>query len=238
MNYRRGFHRVYAVLTVAWVVVVLFTQPHDSLKFWQAIPIPTFEELSKSLAVPPEIKLGANSAVAWNSDWTVLEPQPASRTQKVLWLSLRFCSSLPRSATSPCFSFCPGSCEGSRWGHTISGLPVVAPRFVRLFRLSTMSDFRTCELCDLDYNAATFNAASNPHRCEPEALVARIVALKEALKSERKRSQPKQGCGHTVDCAVHNSPALPSGPCDCGATLAPELHSLDRHASMASSELR
>ena len=86
-----------------------------------------------------------------------------------------------------------------------------------------MSNFRTCELCDRDYNAATFNAASNPHRCEPEALVARILALKEALKSERKRSQPKQGCGHTADCAVHNGLELPVGPCDCGAVAAAEL---------------
>jgi len=67
---------------------------------------------------------------------------------------------------------------------------------VRLFKLSTMSDFRTCELCDVVFNAHMSNAATDPHRCEPAALVARILALKEALKSERKRSQPKQGCGH------------------------------------------
>jgi hypothetical protein len=50
--------------------------------------------------------------------------------------------------------------------------------FVRLFELSTMSTFTSCELCNRDYNAATFNAGSNPHRCEPEALVARILALR------------------------------------------------------------
>ena len=87
MNSRRGFQRLYVVLTLAWAAAVLFTQPNDTLKFWQATPVPTFEELSKSLAPPPEIKLGANSAVAWNSDWKVLEPQPASRTQKILWLA-------------------------------------------------------------------------------------------------------------------------------------------------------
>jgi hypothetical protein len=23
-------------------------------------------------------------------------------------------------------------------------------------------------------------------------------------------------CGHTSDCALHNAPAMPLGPCDCG----------------------
>jgi hypothetical protein len=87
-----------------------------------------------------------------------------------------------------------------------------------------MSRFTTCELCEVVFNAETSNAATNPHRCEPADLVTRIVALKEALKSERKRSQPKQGCGHTVDCAVHSSPGLPSEPCDCGAALGVEEH--------------
>lgn len=27
-------------------------------------------------------------------------------------------------------------------------------------------------------------------------------------------------CGHASDCAVHNEPAFPAGPCDCGAQLA------------------
>jgi len=86
MNHRRGFKRVYVVLTVAWVAAVSLTQPRDRLKFWQATPIPTFEEFQKTFPMPPDVKFGANSAVAWNSDWKVLEPQPASRTQKVLWL--------------------------------------------------------------------------------------------------------------------------------------------------------
>jgi len=95
--------------------------------------------------------------------------------------------------------------------------------FVRLFKLSTMSDFRTCELCDVVFNAHTSNSATDPHRCGPAALVARIVALKQALKSERKRSKPKQGYGHAANCAVHNGPELPIGPCDCGAVGAGEL---------------
>jgi hypothetical protein len=36
MNYRRGLQRVYAVLTVAWVAVLLFALPADRLKFWSA----------------------------------------------------------------------------------------------------------------------------------------------------------------------------------------------------------
>src|SRR5258708_29145739 len=87
-----------------------------------------------------------------------------------------------------------------------------------------MSQYRTCELCEVVFNAETSNAATNPDRCEPGALVTRIVALKAALKSERRRSQPKQGCGHAVDCAVHNGSALPDGPCDCGAAPAAEEH--------------
>jgi hypothetical protein len=87
MNYRRGFQRVYAVLTVARVAAVLLTQPHDRLEFWQVTPVPTFEEFKKSFPVPAEVKFSANSAVAWDSDWKVLEPQPVSRTQKVLWLA-------------------------------------------------------------------------------------------------------------------------------------------------------
>jgi hypothetical protein len=34
MNFRRGFQRVYAVLTVAWVGVMLFVIPSHRLRFW------------------------------------------------------------------------------------------------------------------------------------------------------------------------------------------------------------
>lgn len=36
MNYRRGFQRVYTVLTVAWIGVYLFALPAERLRFWQA----------------------------------------------------------------------------------------------------------------------------------------------------------------------------------------------------------
>jgi hypothetical protein len=38
MNYRRGFQRLYAVLTVAWVALLLFALPSDRLKFWSMQP--------------------------------------------------------------------------------------------------------------------------------------------------------------------------------------------------------
>jgi hypothetical protein len=35
MNYRRGFQRIYAVLTVGWVAAVLLVLPADRLNFWR-----------------------------------------------------------------------------------------------------------------------------------------------------------------------------------------------------------
>ena len=32
-------------------------------------------------------------------------------------------------------------------------------------------------------------------------------------------SESKSCCSHDSDCAVHNAPAIPVGPCDCGETL-------------------
>jgi hypothetical protein len=91
MKYRRGLQRIYAVLAVGWIAAVLITQPPDRLKFWQVTPMPTLEDLEKSFTLPPEAGLGpgdSNSgSFIWNSDWKVLEPQPASRTQKALWLA-------------------------------------------------------------------------------------------------------------------------------------------------------
>jgi len=91
MNYRRGVQRIYAALAFGWIAAVLFTQPPDRLKFWQVTPMPTFEDLEKSFTLPPEASLGpgdSNSgSFTWNSDWKVLVPQPASRTQKALWLA-------------------------------------------------------------------------------------------------------------------------------------------------------
>ena len=38
---------------------------------------------------------------------------------------------------------------------------------------------------------------------------------------EQITEKPKQAeIVHASDCAVHNAPALPTGPCDCGAATA------------------
>jgi hypothetical protein len=37
MNYRRGFQRIYAVLTVAWVAGILLLLPTDRLDFWREV---------------------------------------------------------------------------------------------------------------------------------------------------------------------------------------------------------
>jgi hypothetical protein len=81
----------------------------------------------------------------------------------------------------------------------------------------------TCELCNRGFNAATFNAASNPHRCEPEALVARILALKDALKSERKTIATEAALWARGRLRGSQFSWAPSGPCDCGAAPAEEL---------------
>lgn len=36
MNYRRGFQRVYAVLTVVWIAASLIALPAHRLRFWEA----------------------------------------------------------------------------------------------------------------------------------------------------------------------------------------------------------
>lgn len=39
---------------------------------------------------------------------------------------------------------------------------------------------------------------------------------------------------HDSDCAVHNEPAMPAGPCDCGAAPAPRVTPADVEAAIAS----
>jgi hypothetical protein len=45
MNYRRGFQRVYAVLTVVWVIAVLLFAPSQRLRFWKVDQITQVQEL-------------------------------------------------------------------------------------------------------------------------------------------------------------------------------------------------
>lgn len=39
---------------------------------------------------------------------------------------------------------------------------------------------------------------------------------------------------HASDCAQHNEPAMPAGPCDCGAAPAPRVTPADVEATIAS----
>lgn len=41
-------------------------------------------------------------------------------------------------------------------------------------------------------------------------------------------------CRHASDCAQHNEPAMPAGPCDCGAAPAPRVTPADVEAAIAS----
>ena len=45
MNYRRGFQRVFAVVTVVWVVAVLLFAPSERLRFWKVDQITQVQEL-------------------------------------------------------------------------------------------------------------------------------------------------------------------------------------------------
>jgi hypothetical protein len=38
----------------------------------------------------------------------------------------------------------------------------------------------------------------------------------------RKKREKEEAVQHASDCAVHNAPALPIGPCDCGASIKQE----------------
>jgi hypothetical protein len=54
--------------------------------------------------------------------------------------------------------------------------------------------------------AAVAMAQHMPHRKETHDLYAFLT-----------ETESSSCCGHASDCAVHNEPAFPAGPCDCGA---------------------
>lgn len=43
-------------------------------------------------------------------------------------------------------------------------------------------------------------------------------ALKQLADSPPTEAVQKRKMQHASDCAIHNGPALPAGPCDCGAS--------------------
>ena len=49
---------------------------------------------------------------------------------------------------------------------------------------------------------------------DPEAFKRRLKKLVEAPPPKSIKERQSK---HASDCAVHNGPAMPAGPCDCGA---------------------
>jgi len=52
---------------------------------------------------------------------------------------------------------------------------------------------------------------------ERETVYAMNEIARAALLSPRDTDQPTNAMAHASDCAIHSAPALPVGPCDCGA---------------------
>jgi hypothetical protein len=102
MNYRCGLQRVYAVLTTAWIIALLFILPADRLKFWQADQWETLADhavpMSAAAASPqpkssgqPDIDYDALAKRAISETSQVkFAATPSSwdqsRTHKFLWL--------------------------------------------------------------------------------------------------------------------------------------------------------
>ncbi len=101
MNYRRGFQRIYAVLTVAWIVAVLLILPPDRWNFWRTWD--AFDELELHPCVGPcsaeELKqpwiaaiLDREARLAIQPKWKTfgeyitLSVPVESRVQRFLWL--------------------------------------------------------------------------------------------------------------------------------------------------------
>jgi hypothetical protein len=80
MNYRRGLQRVYAVLTVGWIVTLLFAQPPNRLKFW-SLPI-DYDALAKkagAISSSPPVDYDALAqqarAISSSVDYTAVTKQ-------------------------------------------------------------------------------------------------------------------------------------------------------------------
>lgn len=79
---------------------------------------------------------------------------------------------------------------------------------------------------------------------QPSLFVFRSTTLPEASPATKGQCNDERACGacfsgqvqceHASDCAQHNEPAMPAGPCDCGAAPAPQVTPADVEASIAS----
>lgn len=67
----------------------------------------------------------------------------------------------------------------------------------------------------------------SPRICSTAKTCAGLFGTKQQCAAPMAPAEPERtgcqggACLHASDCAVHNAPALPAGPCDCGVTMAP-----------------
>ena len=102
MNYRHGFQRVYAVLTVVWIMAVLVFAPSQRLRFWKVDQItgvqelmkdPKFQELAPSAQKealaeidPRFAQLSEESYLPFRERMKEVTPQRYVRLKQLLWL--------------------------------------------------------------------------------------------------------------------------------------------------------
>lgn len=103
MNYRRGFQRIYAVLTVAWVAGVLLILPANRVNFWRkwdiwdqvaALPCtvdaPCSDQELKSpwIAARMDQEARLSEQAKWKTfyEYITLSVPIESRVQRFLWL--------------------------------------------------------------------------------------------------------------------------------------------------------
>jgi hypothetical protein len=81
-NYRRGFQRVYAILTVVWVVLLLVTLPVSRLKFWQPEKWETLSDHAAKSADPWE-----QAAADYRRAAEHTAQESESKRNKLLWIA-------------------------------------------------------------------------------------------------------------------------------------------------------
>ena len=88
MNYKRGFQRLYAVLTLTWAGLVLLTAPSDRLRFWTT-PADAWTIVSeRPIEVSPDAVQPLPKSGQWQSTLDGAAPTPFDQTRigKALWL--------------------------------------------------------------------------------------------------------------------------------------------------------
>lgn len=65
---------------------------------------------------------------------------------------------------------------------------------------------------------AVHNFLAHPCRAAASAENAAADRLCQCAACVELRARMPQSVGHLSHCAVHNEPAYPAGPCNCGAT--------------------